>query len=293
MAGREPAVGLLGEDDRVMVSLRRLLIAVAVLPLLVSGCTGDPEPRTEPSPSASSPTTSPSTAKPVPRPQERACYRLTYAAAVAPTSDARGVACASRHTSQTYAVGTLDTLVGGHLLAVDSDHVQAQVAATCPRRLSGFLGGDAADLHLSMLRAVWFTPTVAESDAGADWYRCDVIAVASDQHLSPLSGRLGGVLNSAAGRDRYGMCGTDEPGTPDFVRVICTADHTWRAIATVDFPDARYPGTGAARDRGQGPCENAGRGVASDALSFQWGYEWPTADQWHAGQRYGLCWAPD
>ena len=34
--------------------------------------------------------------------------------------------------------------------------------------LASFLGGTVDDLRLSMLRAVWFTPTVEESDAGAD-----------------------------------------------------------------------------------------------------------------------------
>ena len=28
-----------------------------------------------------------------------------------------------------------------------------------------------------MLRTVWFTPSVEESDAGANWYRCDVVAL--------------------------------------------------------------------------------------------------------------------
>jgi hypothetical protein len=273
--------------------MRRVFAAVAVLPLLVAGCTSHPRPAPEPTPSSSSPTATPGTARPVPPPENLACYRLDYAAAVAPTSGARAVKCSGRHTSQTYAVGRLDTLVGGHLLAVDSERVQAQVAAACPRQLARFLGGDVADQRLSMLRAVWFTPTVEESDAGADWYRCDVIAVATDERLAGLTGRLGGVLDSAAGLDRYRICGTARPGTADFVRVICTSDHSWRAIETVSFPDGPYPGAGAARALGQTPCEDAGRAVAADALNFQWGYEWPTADQWQSGQRYGLCWAPD
>ena len=45
--------------------------------------------------------------------------------------------------------------------------------------------------------------------------------------------------------------------------------------------------------QGQGPCEDAGREVAEDALDYEWGYEWRTADQWAAGQTYGRCWAPE
>jgi hypothetical protein len=143
-----------------------------------------------------------------------------------------------------------------------------------------------------MLRAVWFTPTLEDSDAGADWYRCDVIAVAAAGELARLVGPLEGTLSRPAGRDRYGMCGTAEPGTARFSRVMCSGRHTWRAIRTVGIAGARYPAD-RVRAAGQGPCEAAARAVASDPLNFRWGYEWPTAAQWEAGQHYGLCWVPD
>ena len=276
--------------------MKRLMPAVALL-LALAGCTGDGDQSAEPTPSGSAATASDSTkptpASPPPAPRDRSCYRLTYDEAVAPTSEARKVACTATHTSMTYAVGSLDPVVDGHLLAVDSDRVQAQVAAECPRRLPSFLGGTPDDLHLSMLRAVWFTPTVELSDAGADWFRCDVIAVASDGRLAPLTQRMAGVLGTEAGQDRFGMCGTAEPGTADFSRVICSSDHSWRAVDVVHFASDKYPGPAAAREAGQGPCEDAGRATASDALDFTWGYEWPTREQWDAGQTYGLCWIPD
>ena len=42
-------------------------------------------------------------------------------------------------------------------------------------------------------------------------------------------------------------------------------------------------------------CRNieAARAIASDALDYEWGYEWPTKEQWQAGQTFGRCWAPD
>ena len=89
------------------------------------------------------------------------------------------------------------------------------------------------------------------------------------------------------------MCGTAEPGSDGFARVICSSNHSWRAIETVDVDGERYPGEEAARDAGQGPCEDAARERADDALNFKWGYEWPTAQQWKAGQTYGLCWVRD
>ena len=54
------------------------------------------------------------------------------------------------------------------------------------------------------------------------------------------------------------------------------------------MPAADYPGEQKVRDAGEAACEDAGRGAADDALDFQWGYEWPTEEQWDAGQTYGL-----
>jgi len=277
------------------------LLALAALLLTVSGCTGGGDQSASSTPSASpgsssaseSPSAKPTRARPPKPPRDRACYRLTYDEAVAPTSDVRSVACTGTHTSMTYAVGGLDAVVDGHLLAVDSKRVQAQVASECPRQLSSFLGGTVDDLHLSMLRAVWFTPTVETSDAGADWFRCDVIAVAADGRLAPLTTRMAGVLGTTEGRDRFGMCGTAQPGTSDFHRVVCSSNHSWRAIRVVHFSSTNYPGPGAAQQAGQTICKDAGQSAASDTLDFTWSYEWPTAQQWANGQNYGLCWVPD
>jgi hypothetical protein len=268
---------------------RALTSALAALLLVLSaGCSGD---ETDPA-AAPTPTPKP-TATAVPAPAQGACYRLSFEAALAATSQAEEVACSEEHTAMTYVVGRLDRLVDGHLLAVDSDRVLDDIAATCPRRLVDLVGGTRDDVRLSMLRPVWFTPTLAQADEGASWYRCDVVAVAGQERLASLTGRLAGVLDRAEGRDRWGMCGTDQPDSPDFERVLCSARHSWRAIRVVDLDPGRYPGAQVVRERGQGPCEDAGREVADDALNYQWGYEWPTREQWQAGQTYGRCWAPD
>ena len=277
-----------------MTRLAAALLAVLVL----GGCTGSDDPEAAPTPPAAttpSPTSTPTSAQAAPRPEGRACYRLTYPDAVAPTSTVPPSSCSRDHTSLTFFVGELDTLVDGHLLAVDSDRVQRQVARECPRRLGSFVGGTLEQRRLSMLRAVWFTPTVEESDAGANWFRCDVTAVAGEKELAPLTGRLSGTLGTPAGRSRYAMCGTAEPGSVGFRRVICSrADQAqWRALRTVTFRPGDYPGEQRVRSAGEGPCEDAGRAAADDPLDFRWGYEWPRPEQWGNGQTYGICWAPD
>ena len=268
--------------------------------LLLAGCTGGGSSSglsTPPAPSATTvsttPAATPTHAGPAPSPEAGACYRLSYDAAVAPTNDARPLACTRSHTAVTFSVGHVDAVVDGHLLAVDSDRVQQQVASACPRRLASYVGGSADDLRLSMLRSVWFTPTVEQSDAGQDWFRCDLIAVAADGRLAPLAPRMAGVLSASSGRERFGMCGTAEPGASDFARVVCSRPHSWRAVRVVHLGGGSYPGVDTVRSAGQGPCTDAGRSAASDALDFRWGYEWPTREQWKSGQHDGLCWVPD
>jgi hypothetical protein len=287
-----------------LAALPALVLGPVLALGLLGGCGGGvpgaaPSPQATPSGPTSTATSTatvtvgPPSARPIPRPARGACYRLTYDEAVAPTSDARPVPCRGTHTTTTYAVGRLDTVVAGHLLAVDSDRAQRQVARTCPRRLGGFLGGDRAALRLSLLRAVWFTPTLEASDAGADWFRCDVVALAGPERLAPLTGRVRGVLGRPDAADRWAMCGTAGPDAADFRRVLCSAPHAWRAVSVVDLGGPRYPGPAVARAAGQRPCEDAGRERAGDPLAFAWGYEWPSREQWEAGMRFGRCWAPD
>lgn len=273
-----------------MMSWRAL--AVCLVALMATSCSGSAP---DPGDSSSSPTPSPSPiqATEAAFPKDRACYLLGVEEAIAPTADLPPVDCSEKHTTITFAVGRINNVVDGHLLAVDSEHVQEMVATACPAKFTKFAGGSIEAQRLSMLRAVWFTPTVEESDRGAEWYRCDAIVVAGDAQLAPLRGRLAGVLDTPGGRDRFGMCGTSAPDDPAFERVICSRRHSWRAIATVGFKPGSYPGVDAVRSRGQAPCEDAGAEVADDALDFQWGYEWPTKEQWNRGQTFGRCWAPD
>jgi len=254
----------------------------------------DARPGQTPSSSATpSAEASPTPADLPPAPREGACHRLTYAEAVAPTASLRDVPCDQEHTAVTFAVGELDTAVGGHLVTVDSERVRDQVTRACPDLFERHVGGTPEQRRLSVLRPVGFTPTVEQSDRGATWFRCDAVAVAQETTLGPLGPGLAGVLDTEAGRTRYGLCATAGPGTEGFRTVICSAEHSWRAVRTVLFAGDSYPGTATVREAGTQPCRAAGRAASGDALDFQWGYEWPTAERWRAGRTYGICWVPD
>ena len=227
-------------------STRRTVALAIGIALALSACTSDDEPDADDQPSATPTPTAAAPAPPAPPPKLGACYRLSYDEALAATNADTPIACAKVHTSQTFAVGQLDLVANGHLLAVDSDRVRDQVAKRCPNKLASYLGATPEQLRLTLLRPVWFTPTLEQSDSGADWYRCDVIAVTGDSRVANLARDLAGALEKPGARADFGMCGTDRPGSPAFSHVLCREDHTWRAISVVDLAEdgrgRRLPG---------------------------------------------------
>ena len=102
------------------------MLAAVLVAAAVAGCSGeDAKLPSAPRTTTTAPTPPPSAAPPPEPPADGACYQLTFRQALAPTTSAKPTPCKRTHTSETYAVGTLDNLVDGHLLAVDSDRVQA------------------------------------------------------------------------------------------------------------------------------------------------------------------------
>ena len=139
---------------------------------------------------------------------------------------------------------------------------------------------------------VWFSPTLEEADAGARWYRCDLVAFGKGEELARQEGSVPRGVLSNGGLARFGLCGTAAPGSDGFERVLCSLPHTWRAIATIELAGGEdYPGEAAVRSGGDSECQDLVRELEDFALTFTYGWEWPTKAQWRAGQRHGFCWA--
>lgn len=291
-----------------MSRARGFAVAAGAL-LALTACTADePDGSAPPGPSVPSgeattapggsarPATPSTEATPVPAaPKPRACYRLTFDELTAPSNDSRPVSCKEPHNTQTIHVGRLDAVVDGHLVAVDSRRVEQQLATTCPRQLRSYVGGSDQLRDLSRFTVVWFSPTVEESDQGANWFRCDLVALAGQGRLArlPGPGALSGALDRPGALEEYGLCGTAAPGSTGFTRVICSRRHSWRAVATIPLSGTRYPGTAVVRRAGDDSCRDEVADRLGPADRFQYGWEWPTREQWDNGQRYGYCWAPD
>jgi hypothetical protein len=224
-----------------------------------------------------------------PAPVVGECHELGFAAAGRPQDDSRPVPCTGPHTSQTVKVGSIADLGTGD---DGSDELSQEVAKACPQRLLRRVGGDEVARRLSRFEVVWFTPTRQQTQAGASWFRCDVVGLAAADSLVRLPRTVVGVLDDPAALDRFGTCGTAAPGAAGFSRVVCRRPHAWRAVDTVELPrDARYLGRSAAAE-GDTACRDLAAKRADGALKYTWSFEWPTRDLWNAGQRYGYCWIP-
>lgn len=273
---------------------RLRILAVLAAALVLAGCTSSPTagPADDPAPASSSSSPAPEAAPPDPgpRPQVGECHALSFGQAVAVVGRTEPVPCRRKHTAQTYFVGRLDLETeAGFTRRVDSQAAQRQMRRACTGRLPRHLGLSARDLRLSMAQAVWFTPSPRRAEAGADWFRCDVVAVAAPRKLLLLPRRTKGWGDAPV----LAMCATAAPGTKAFKRVGCGARHAWRASSTVDLPGTgRLPKQADIAARMESTCRDSARALAEDPLDFTWAQESPTKGQWEAGRRYGICWVP-
>jgi hypothetical protein len=75
--------------------------------------------------------------------------------------------------------------------------------------------------------------------------------------------------------------------------VVCSRRHSWRAIDTIPLAGGTaYPGVTVVRRAGNTTCRDLARSRAGSTLRFQYGWEWPTREQWARGQHFGYCWVP-
>jgi Septum formation len=276
----------------------RRLLALVLTVLVLSACTaGSPSASksTPRHPSSATLATRAATAPAPPAaPPAAGCYRLSTDQLAEPANSSAPVPCSGPHTAATIYVGRLDMVVDGHAVGVDSAAVQRQLSTTCPRRLAAYVGGSGRTRALSRFNVVWYSPTLEQSDRGADWFRCDLIVFArADTLMSlPPTPRLAKVLDRPGSLGSYGLCGTAAPGARGFTRVVCARPHSWRAVDTIGIRGSGYPGTRVVRRAGDADCRDLAKSLAPRSVRFRYGWEWPTNEQWARGQHFGYCWVP-
>lgn len=223
------------------------------------------------------------------RPELGAC-RLLTPADIAETSNASPVVdCSERHTAETFAVGAFPEKVGEE---IDDPALGAYVYEVCERKFRTFLGGTESLVMRAMVTWAWFRPTAEQWDAGARWWRCDVVGGGEEStELVALPETAAGLL---LGRpdDTWMVC-VDGPSVADSVKIPCSRKHTWRAVTTIVLGDEMdpYPGDRLVEVRTRDYCSRSVGAWLNYPVDYDFGFTWFHEAEWEAGNRRSICWA--
>jgi hypothetical protein len=269
--------------------VRRTVVLLAVLPALLVVAT-----------SCGSRSEHDSEADRLTPPPGDACHDLAAGDLERPTDPRPAVPCSSRHTTQTFAVGTLPSGTGK---AYDDRRLGAFVFATCSQAFRDYLGVDDSLAMRIQLRWAWFRPSKHAWDRGARWYRCDVVANDVEHDGDREGDREGDTTLPALPVDVHGLFSTDLPdawltcarGTSvtSATRVPCSDRHDWRAVSTikVGLPADPYPGDRVVQVRSRDRCSDWVGAWSHYAPDYDFGYTWFHEAEWSTGNRRSICWA--
>ncbi len=218
------------------------------------------------------------------------CRMLTPDDVAQPTNSTGPVSCDQPHTAQTYAVGSLPAAFDD--ASYDDGKEVAFAYRTCTQRFIRFMGADESLAMRTVLSWAWFRPSKSAWDAGARWYRCDVIG-GGDQIRTfiDLPKTTKGLL---LGRpdDDWMVCaqGASVSGS---VKVPCSEKHDWRAVTTIVLGSQTdpYPGDRVVQSRTRDFCSKSVGAWLDYPVDYDFGYSWFHAPEWDAGNRRSVCWA--
>jgi Septum formation len=276
-----------------VVRLKRLAVGLALVGLVGCGNAGDlvasdAEPndtsKTQPSEDVAS------------VPDRGDCRRLRKPDIDPPTNDDRTVPCDRRHTAFTYYVGEWPRRLLRSAEGVDDPNLKQYVFNKCDRSWQRTVGGSMEDWVVSIVSWAWYRPSAEQFNAGANWFRCDLVAGENTERLERLPTDVQGMLDGSF-EDRYRACWTkvfsDKSGVDEGTLTSCAREHRQRAIGIVRIGTANedYPGQQAAFDQSNNLCADAVSTWREAKQPGRFGLQWPRRDDWNDGQRYATCWA--
>jgi hypothetical protein len=206
------------------------------------------------------------------------------------SDDSDPVPCSSKHTAQTYAVGTFPTSIAAK--GMGSPALGAYVYDRCHPRFQRFLGGDESLVLRSTLTWAWFRSSAAAWRARSHTWRCDVVG-GGDQskEFVTLPTTAKGLLLGKPD-DRWLVC-VDGPTVTGSVKIPCSQKHTWRAVTTVVLGKKQtpYPGDRLSEVRTRDYCSGSVGAWMNYPVDYDYGYTWFHEAEWKAGNRRSICWA--
>jgi hypothetical protein len=223
-------------------------------------------------------------------PDVGACRVLSPHDVAQPDNATGPVPCDQPHTAQTYAVGRLPAQFA------DASYADGEMAAfayrTCSQKFIDFTGADESLAMRTILSWAWFRPSQDAWDAGARWYRCDVIG-GGDQTRTyvDLPAETKGLLLGRP-KDEWMVC-AEGATVSGAVKVPCSDTHDWRAVTTIVLGSQSddYPGDRIAQSRTRDFCSKSVGAWLDYPVDYDFGYSWFHEAEWAAGNRRSVCWA--
>jgi hypothetical protein len=223
------------------------------------------------------------------RPKLAACRDLSAGDLDEPTNTDPVVSCASPHTAQTFAVGTLPEETGRSY--GDRRHGRF-VYDRCSTAFREFLGADESLAMRVQLSWSWFRPSHRGWDRGARWYRCDVVGGPSGSTtLRRLPDSTRGLFSQGQ-PDAWLTCARGTT-VAHSTKVPCSEAHDWRAVSTIKVgqPADPYPGDRIVQVRSRDRCSDWVGAWMNYVPDYDFGYTWFREAQWETGNRRSICWA--
>ncbi|WP_017934785.1 hypothetical protein [Nocardioides sp. Iso805N] len=180
------------------------------------------------------------------------------------------VPCSKPHTSITFGVAQVQTPLAG----LSQPLLTSMGTDACTKLEIQTLGRSVIRRATTVYDFLFFQPTVAQMQAGAEWFRCDLVIFAPTR-LLPMPKHLSHPAIPKHRSDSTERCLTSAYyGTP------CSTKHAYRPIHVVQFKPVAYPTRSERREAGAVLCPDRTRHVG-----------WSPEATWRAGDRFLVCFA--
>lgn len=214
-----------------------------------------------------------------PAPKVAVCHNYGFKAFLRWSESSKAVSCRKAHTARTVAVGHL--VKGTTWRSRYSSANFARVESVCRKPAWRAIGGTMDKRDRSAYTFGWFGPTKKQFDAGARWFRCDVILPARARLLRLPKGSKP-YLTGVALTDRSRRC---YDGSSTIVTYSCIAPHTYTAVATFKVAGKTWPGEAKMHKTAAQRCP---RLAGADYWS-----SWAPKQRWRLGDHRIVCYARD
>lgn len=225
-------------------------------------------------------------------PRLGACRQLNPEDITRSTNSSPVVDCKKEHTAETFAVGTFPDDVAKSADDLDDPKLGGYIYQTCNQKFRAFLGADESTVMRSTLTWAWFRPSADAWDAGARWYRCDVVGGGEQaREFVALPETAKGLLLGVPD-DKWMTC-VDGETVAGSVKIPCSEPHNWRAVTTIKLgePPDPYPGDRVVEVRTRDFCSDSVGAWLGYPIDYDYGYTWFHEQEWKAGNRRSICWA--